>query len=122
MYKAKSEIKPFVNEYEDGSVKIYEYGGLNESMDIGVAEMTGKYPGGNKFAKNTKVECETYFVLGGYGKVIFEDGEEQEIKEGDCLFIAKNRGYQAIVEKGVVLKVLMASNPAWSPNQYQVYE
>lgn len=121
MYIKRGEIKPFVSEYGGGRMEVREYGGLSGGMDIGVAEIRGEYPGGGKWARNREVDTMTYFVLFGAGRVEFDGGATYDLTTSDCLFIPRGQGYRVTVAKGEVLEVLMASNPAWRVDQYEVY-
>ena len=117
MHIKKEDIKP----YQTDMVSVFEYGGLDNQMDLGVAEIRGIYPAEGKWSRNLGVETMTYFVVSGSGRFCFDGETPFEIKVDDCVFIAKNRGYQVVVPEGVILKVIMASNPRWSPEQYEVY-
>jgi mannose-6-phosphate isomerase-like protein (cupin superfamily) len=116
-----NDIKTSKMEHDDGEVEVKEYGGVNGGMDIAVSKLSGNYSGEGKWSKNTGVEAMIYFVLTGKGVIRFENGEEVELEKEDCVFINKNRGYKVEVSDGEVLEVLMASNPAWSLEQYEVY-
>ncbi len=120
MYKSKRSIKSQSISSNDGAVKVWEYGGIDEGLDIAVAEIEGNYPGEGKWSKNTKTKTMTYYVLEGEATFRFKGGGEFFIKKGDCVFISRDRFYQVEVVQGEKVKVLMASNPAWSPEQYVV--
>lgn len=107
MFVKKDKAKVF----KKPTCTVWEYGGT-QSLDLAVAEIKGKYPE-NGWARNTKVDM-TYFVINGAGK-IYLDSEIYAISEGDLLMIEKRKWYK--VEGN--LKVIMASSPAWSLDQYE---
>lgn len=120
MLLIKQNIKPYIG--NNGNVKVWEFGGLETGMDIGVAELKGFYPGNEMWSRNKVVEQMSYYCLSGKGKVIFEDGRSFELVVDSCVFIPKEMGYQVVIPEGETLKVLMASHPAWSSEQYEVYK
>lgn len=67
---------------------------------------------------NTKVETMTYFVLSGSAVFHFKGEDSYKTEEGDCVFIGRNKKYRVEIPEGKTLTVLMASNPAWNPDQY----
>ncbi len=107
---------------KDGEATVFEYGTIDPGLDLGIAKIVGKYPGEDMFARNREVLTMTYFVISGNGIFRFEDGEEHEIKKGDCVFIGRGRGYQLEVSDESEMEVLMASNPVWTPDQYEIYK
>jgi mannose-6-phosphate isomerase-like protein (cupin superfamily) len=120
MLVRKDTIRPLEHKTADGIVVVHEYGGLNEGMDLGVALISGNYPGEGRYTRNTKVETMTFFVLSGRCIFTFKDDEPFDISEGDCVFIGKNVLYKVEVAEGDHVEVLMASNPSWSPDQVEV--
>lgn len=117
MYISRSQLSPFVHKTADGEVNVFEYGGLDSGMDVAVAIIKGNYPGEGKFTLNTEVETMTYYVISGKCIMRYEDGSELALSPGDCVFIKKDQAYQVVVEPGLQVEVLMASNPAWTPDQ-----
>ena len=116
------DLKPFDISNSSGITTVLEYGKLNDSLDIGISSIFGEYPGENQYSTNTLVECMTYFVLEGEGIFEFENEEPFKISKGDCIYIGKNKGYRAKSIGDKPLKVLMASSPAWTIEQYKVYK
>lgn len=90
---------------------VFEYKGT-KNLGFAVAEIKEKYPEHGS-AKNTKVDM-TYFVEEGAGKFFLED-EVFEIKKGDLIIIEKGKWYRV---EGSITSI-MASNPAWFPEQYE---
>jgi len=90
---------------------VREYGGT-PNLDLAVAEISGKYPE-DGWARNREVDM-TYYVIGGGGKFYFEE-ESYDLHKGDLVMVEKGKWYR--VEGN--LEIVMASSPAWSPEQYE---
>ncbi len=119
MIKKRKNIDPKRFTSKTGSTQVFEYGKINQDLDIAIAIIKGEYPGEKKWDKNIEVETMSYYVILGEGK--FEDGEKFNIKPSDCVFIKKDRGYRIEANKGEKIEALMASNPGWSADQYLIY-
>lgn len=122
MLVKNKDLKPFDITNSSGTTTVLEYGKLNDSLDIGISSILGEYPGENQFAINNTVECMTYFVLEGNGIFEFDNEQPFEVSKGDCVYIGKNKGYRAKSIGDKPLKVLMASSPAWTPEQHSTYK
>ncbi len=121
MLKKRSDIQSKKIVSQNGTIQVFEYGKIDEGLDLAVALIKGEYPGGGKWAKNTKVETMTYYVISGEGVFEFENGEKLDLKSKDCIFIKKGQGYRIKSHEGKKLEVLMASNPCWDAEQYLIY-
>ena len=94
--------------------KTLEYSFGDKDIDLGIAEIIGRYPeegyGVNLISK------ELIYVLKGKGTLNFED-RKIEFKEGDSILIQPNEKYYYDTE---YCKISMACTPAWSPEQHKM--
>lgn len=109
-----------LNDAEKGSnsatCSTIEYSFKNKDIDLGIAEITGRYP--NKdYAVNRKSKSLIY-VLEGSGTIFFAT-HQVDFKEGDSILIEPNEKYYWLADYA---KVALACTPAWSKDQYEEVE
>ena len=92
--------------------KVYEYVMKNTDMNIGVAEIIGRYPE-EGYAINHKCD-EMGYVLKGSGRLITEKSEAT-LGSGDVVYIPHGEKY--FWEGNMTL--VLPSTPAWYPEQYE---
>lgn len=91
---------------------VYEYYMQNGEMNIGVAEITHRYPD-EGYAINHKCSLMGY-ILKGTGKLVAETGEV-ELSEGDVVYIPHGEKYYWEGN----MKVVVPATPAWYPQQHE---
>ena len=91
---------------------VYEYPMKNSEMNIGVAEIAGRYPD-EGYAINHKCD-EMGYVLKGSGRLITEKGEAT-LGSGDVIYIPHGEKYYWEGNMTVVLPC----TPAWYPEQHE---
>lgn len=91
---------------------VYEYPMQNSEMNIGVAEITGRYPD-EGYAINHKCS-EMGYVLKGSGKLVTET-EEVTLSSGDVVYIP--RGEKYYWEGNIT--VILPATPAWYLQQHE---
>lgn len=89
-----------------------EYSFKDSDIDVGVAVITGRFPGAG-YCMNL-VSKELIYVLEGSGKIVFED-KEVEFSKNDAILIDKEEKYYWDTEYA---KVTMTCTPAWSSKQH----
>ena len=94
--------------------KTLEYSFGDKDIDLGIAEITGRYPD-ESYGVNL-VSKELIYVLEGKGTVNFED-RKIEFQKGDSILIQPNEKYYYDTE---YCKISMACTPAWSPEQHKI--
>ena len=94
--------------------KTLEYSFGDKDIDLGIAEITGRYPDESYGVKI--VSKELIYVLEGKGTVNFEDRKKKK-KKGDSILIQPNEKYYYDTE---YCKISMACTPAWSPEQHKI--
>ena len=92
--------------------KVYEYVMKNSEMNIGVAEITHRYPD-EGFAMNHKCS-EMGYILKGSGKLVTEKSEAI-LGSGDVVYIPHGEKYYWEGNMTVVLP----ATPAWYPEQHE---
>jgi mannose-6-phosphate isomerase-like protein (cupin superfamily) len=92
---------------------VYEYPMSNAEMNIGVAEITHRYPESG-YAINHKCS-EMGYILKGSCKLV-TDSQEVALSAGDVVYIPCGERYYW---EGNVTVVLPCA-PAWSPEQHEV--
>jgi mannose-6-phosphate isomerase-like protein (cupin superfamily) len=92
--------------------KVYEYPMRNSEMNIGLAEITHRYPD-EGYAVNHKCS-EMGYVLRGSGKLVTEKGEAV-LGSGDVVYIPHGEKYYWEGNMTVVLPC----TPAWYPEQHE---
>jgi len=91
---------------------VYEYPMQNSEMNIGVAEITNRYPD-EGYAVNHKCS-EMGYILKGSGKLVTETNEVN-LSAGDVVYIPHGERYYW---EGSITVVLPAT-PSWYPEQHQ---
>lgn len=94
--------------------KTLEYSFNDENIDLGVAEIRGRYPD-QDYGVNL-VSKELIYVMEGSGVLYFED-RKVEFKKGDAVLIQPNEKYYYETEYCVLS---MSCTPAWSPDQHKI--
>jgi len=92
--------------------KVYEYVMKNSEMNIGVAEIVGRYPD-EGYAINHKCD-EIGYVLKGSGKLITQKGEAA-LGSADVVYIPHGEKYYW---EGNIT-VVLSCTPSWYPEQYE---
>jgi mannose-6-phosphate isomerase-like protein (cupin superfamily) len=92
--------------------KVYEYPMQNSQMNIGVAEITHRYPN-EGYAVNHKCS-EMGYIIKGSGKLVTETAEI-DLSCGDVVYIPHSEKYYW---EGNITVVLPAT-PAWYPEQHE---
>lgn len=90
---------------------VHEYPMTNEEMNIGVAEITGRYPD-QGYALNHQC-IEMGYVVKGSGKLVTET-QSVNLSEGDVILIPAGEKYYW---EGT-MTVVLPCTPAWSPEQH----
>lgn len=91
---------------------VYEYAMKNSEMNIGVAEIKGRYPD-QGYAMNR--ECsEMGYVLKGSGKLVTET-RNVPVSVGDVVYIPPGEKYYWEGN----LTVILPCSPAWHPEQHE---
>ncbi len=90
---------------------VYEYPMHNSEMNIGVAEITDRYPD-EGYAINDQCS-EMGYILKGSGKLVTETGEVN-LAVGDVVYIPHGERYYWEGNMTVVLP----ATPAWHPEQH----
>lgn len=91
---------------------VYEYPMQNSEINIGIAEITDRYPD-KGYAVNH--ECsEIGYILKGAGKLVTET-EEATLSSGDVVYIP--RGEKYYWEGNIT--VSLSATPAWYPEQHK---
>lgn len=93
----------------------YEYPMENSELNIGVAEITHRYPD-QGYAINHKCS-EIGYILKGSGKLVTET-EEVSLSVGDVVYIPHGEKYYW---EGNITIVLPAT-PAWYPEQHETLQ
>lgn len=96
------------------SCTVHEYGGT-PAIDGAVAEIDGRYPD-TGWVCNTQI-TELVYVLEGEGELIVQGGRAVKLAIGGLAVIEPNETYHFM---GSQLRILMASTPAWNPEQHKV--
>ena len=91
---------------------VYEYPMKNSEMNIGVAEITCRYPD-EGYAINHKCS-EMGYILKGSGRLVTETGEVQ-LSVGDVVYVPHGEKYYW---EGNITVILPAT-PAWYPQQHE---
>ena len=99
--------------YNSAVCNVNEYAFKDQTMDIGIATITGRYPDIG-YCLNA-VSKELVYVLKGTGKLYLEN-DSFEYKLGDSFLIDSNEKYYWESEYS---EVALISNSAWSYEQYQ---
>jgi mannose-6-phosphate isomerase-like protein (cupin superfamily) len=99
--------------HENPACTVYEYPMETKEMNIGVAEISKRYPE-EGFAMNHKC-CEMGYVLKGCGKLVTETSEA-DLSAGDVVYIPRSEKYYW---EGAMTLVL-SSTPAWYPEQHEI--
>jgi mannose-6-phosphate isomerase-like protein (cupin superfamily) len=91
---------------------VYEYPMKNSELNIGVAEIKGRYPD-QGYAINHKCS-EMGYILKGLGKLVTETAEAI-LSPGDVVYIP--HGEKFYWEGNIT--VVIPTTPAWYPEQYE---
>lgn len=94
--------------------KTLEYSFMDKDIDLGVAEISGRYPD-QDYGVNL-VSKELIYVMEGCGTLNFED-RKIEFKKGDAVLIQPNEKYYYETEHCVLS---MSCTPAWTPEQHKI--
>lgn len=101
--------------HEMASCTVYEYAMESGEMNIGVAEIRGRYPEAG-YAVNQEC-CEMGYVLRGSGRLVTEE-REVVLGEGDVVSLPRGEKYYWEGE----LTVVLPAAPAWHPAQHAIVE
>ena len=96
--------------------KTLEYSFRNKNMDLGVAEITGRYP--EKGYCVNLISEELIYVLEGNGILNFKE-KTIAFKKGDAILINANELYYWDTNYCVVT---MSCTPAWTEEQHKLVE
>ncbi len=103
-----------VEDINSDKCKVFGYSFEEKDMDTCIAVITGRYPDSG-YCKN--VVCkELIYILGGSGKLYFED-KVVEFSEGDAVWISANEKYYWDTH---YCKASITSSPAWYKEQYEM--
>ena len=106
------EAQKFVR---SNSCTVWEYEMADKDINIATAKISGRHPE-QGFSINTRCK-ELVFVLGGEGKMIFEN-QEIKLEKGDSVLIEPNEKFY--LEGN--LEISISCNPAWTLEQYKSVE
>jgi len=101
-----------VKHMNSSNCTVYEYPMENADMNIGVAEITHRYPH-QGYAINHKC-TEIGYVLKGSGTLVTET-RTVNLSEGDVVLIPPGEKYYWEVN----LTVILPCSPAWHPEQHE---
>lgn len=96
--------------------KTIEYPFGDEEIDLGLAEITGRYPDSG-YCVNL-VSKELIYVIEGSGTLYFEN-EIVNFQKGDSILINNNEKYYWDTQ---YCKVSMTCTPAWSEEQHKLVQ
>lgn len=96
--------------------KTIEYSFGDEKIDLGLAEITGRYPDSG-YCVNL-VSKELIYVIEGYGTLYFEN-EIVNFQKGDSILINNNEKYYWDTQ---YCKISMTCTPAWSEEQHKLVQ
>ena len=96
--------------------KTIEYSFNDKDIDLGIAEITGRYPESG-YCVNL-VSKELIYVLDGSGKLCFEN-ESIEFTKGDAILIENNEKYYWDT---TYCKVSMTCTPSWNNEQHKLID
>jgi mannose-6-phosphate isomerase-like protein (cupin superfamily) len=91
---------------------VYEYPMQNSEINIGVAEITHRYPD-EGYAINHKCS-EIGYIQKGSGKLVTET-REVSLSVGDVVYIPHGKKYYWEGN----MRVVLAATPAWYPQQHE---
>lgn len=91
-----------------------EYPLGDRDINAAMITLSGRYPK-HGFSKNS-IAKEVVYVITGEGSLANGSGVTSPIRAGDMISIAPQEAY---VFEGN-MQLLIASSPAWSPDQYEV--
>lgn len=94
--------------------KTLEYSFGDKEIDLGIAEISGRYPA-EGYGMNL-VSKELIYVIEGSGTLHFEN-KVIEFKKGDAILIQPNEKYYYNTEHCIIS---MSCTPAWSPEQHKL--
>ena len=88
------------------------------NLGLATATVNGTYPPENEgnWAINERVD-EMYYVLGGAGKIIYQDGDTIQLEPESAAYIPRGLKYR--VEEARDLRVVIPTGPAWSADQHK---
>jgi mannose-6-phosphate isomerase-like protein (cupin superfamily) len=92
---------------------VYEYPMQNSVMNIGVVEITDRYPEQGYAMNHTCTEMG--YVLKGTGRLVTETAEV-ELSIGDVVYISAGEKYYWEGN----LTVIVPTTPAWYPEQHEI--
>lgn len=119
LIQEKSRVSFFKNSkpIQINNLKVSELGGT-ETMDIGIAEITGVFPTENIWKKVDKVTM-FFLVIKGKAILYFENEPEipYEIGEKDAVFFVPEIGYRLEVLSDS-LEIFMPCTPPYLLNQH----
>jgi len=104
--------KSVVRHANSSNCIVYEYPMKNTEMNIGVAEITNRYPD-EGYAIN-RICCEMGYILKGSGKLVTETNEV-DLSVGDVIYIPHGEKYYW---EGTMTVILPAA-PAWYSEQHE---
>ncbi len=86
------------------------------SLDLAAITITGRYPESG-WAMNEVVR-EMVYIESGTGELLYETGETTSLKLGDVVTIDSGTWFAWNGD----MKIIMACQPAFHPNQYKIKE
>ena len=107
------QLQDAVKHANSANCTVYEYLMTNSEINIGVAEINGRYPE-QGFAFNHKCS-EMGYILKGTGKLI-TDTKEVTLSTGDVVYIPPREKYYW---EGLIT-VIISATPAWYPEQHEI--
>ncbi|MBS0629164.1 MAG: DUF861 domain-containing protein [Verrucomicrobia bacterium] len=105
------KLQDAIKHQNSSECTVLEYAMQNNEINIGVAEITGRYPE-EGFAVNLKC-TEMGYIVKGHGKLVTETSSA-ELGEGDVVLIPAGEKYYW---EGL-MTVVMPVAPAWYPEQH----
>jgi len=95
---------------------VLEYPFENENLSLDVVTLNGRYP---RKGRAVNEQCDIiYYVLSGQGNVYVEgeDSDNSGLTIASAFMILKGRNYHV---EGNKFRFLIASAPAWNPEQHR---
>lgn len=105
-----------VKDSNSDKCKIIEYSFNDKDIDLGLAEITGRYPESG-YCVNL-VSKELIYVLDGSGYLCFEN-DKINFQKGDAILIDSNEKYYWDTN---YCKVSMSCTPSWNNEQHKLVD
>ena len=106
-----NQSKSYTNAVSLSESREYQMG--DKDIDCALVQIKGKYPGGNKFATNTKSK-ELLFVIEGEGAIEIKNREARKFGKHDVILIEAGEVYRFDARASFCV----VCTPPWSPEQH----